>query len=157
MAWRFDDDDVHRGGIERRGHEVVRHLGVGHGAIAHHDFLQECVADALGRSSLDLTGDQRWMNRFANVLHGREVDGPDLVGVGVHLDFRDITRPGVRRIRVSAIVIVVPPDAMRRLVLLRYHRRPVLSVMLARRHVADALAELGGAALKDAPHDHAGA
>ena len=53
----------------------------------------------------------------ADLLHGDEVLDPRLVGVQVDHDLGDVRRPGVGRVGVAAVKLVVPVDRRRRLVL----------------------------------------
>ena len=53
--------------VERRRDDVVGQRRVGHAAVAHHDFFEQRVAEALRRAALDLAGRHHGMNRLADL------------------------------------------------------------------------------------------
>src|SRR5439155_24122204 len=77
-------------------------------AVAHHDPLDERVADPLRGAALDLAARERRVDGLADLLHRRHADRPNLEGVAVQLDLGDVAAPGERRVGVAAIGLLVP-------------------------------------------------
>src|SRR5258708_26147753 len=68
----LEKDDIHVGGVERRGDRVVGERSVGHATITHDDFLEEGEAESLRRPPFALSSCQAGMHRPTAFRYGRQ-------------------------------------------------------------------------------------
>src|SRR5438105_773327 len=111
--------EIHTNGrkVGRSGHDVVRHLVVNHPSLAPGNIFIQSKADSLRDSAFDLPHCEYRIDHAPNFLDGDKVLNDSLPGASVHGYLGDVHRPGVSRICVTLILVVVPMDPRRSCVL----------------------------------------
>src|SRR5438132_5439989 len=119
--------------VRRCRHNVVRHLGVLHAPILPNHFLIKAEAYSLSDATGDLSSSKDRVENAANFLQRDEVVHRYAVRRQVNSDCSDINRPGKCRVCFSAVFLIIPENAGRRLITCPRAELSVRSTIVAAR------------------------
>jgi hypothetical protein len=116
LVGHFFEEHADRGQVFRRGHDVVGHLVVDHAPVLPDDLFIQRIADCLGNAAFDLSRGENRMDYLPNLLQGNKVIDGDAVSCRVDGDFSHVHRPGIGRIGLAAVQLIIPKNIGRRFV-----------------------------------------
>jgi hypothetical protein len=124
-------EDTYRRDVRRGRNDVVRHLVINHAPALPDHVLKEGVADALRHAAFYLACGHDGIDDAAHFLQGHEILHARFIRRGVHGDFGHVDGPSESAVSVAPVLLVVPVNLGRLLVLAEGFELAVFREILA--------------------------